>query len=733
MGLSTDRLRPVARPGLAIVLLVIGIPSGLAGAAEEVPVDLAGYRPDCGVAIRHEGQRLSIAWPMAEGEYGRMVLDLRPGGPLIESLGIGKDAAGEAVTVLKGVEPVTYVTVGSREAPPGRPPEMSVFNVFFDSPAKRPHESYRARLDLRRARVTSRGHRATVALGELSAGPFKGELHVSVYEGARLVHVEAVVSTSQERRAFLYDAGLASESPTWRRFGWIDTEGRFRREDAGAGAADRPRTVRHRAIVAEADGGSLACFPPPHQFFFPRDLTENLQSAWFGRGHRGLDDRPGFGVRQSETGGGNFVPWFNAPPGTEQHLGVFYLLSRGDAEAALREVLRFTHGDRFPDLPGHRTFTSHWHMATAVAAMQEQAKGASRTTPDFVRMFKDMGVDIVHLAEFHGDGHPQDPGPLRLPEMEAMFAECRRLSDDELLLLPGEEANVYLGLNEPGRHPGHWLYLFPRPVYWTMRRGSDEPFVEEHARYGTVYHVGSRADMVRLLEREHGLAWTAHPRIKASSWTPDIYRNEDFYRADFWLGAAWKAMPADLSRPRLGGRALDLLDDMANWGGRKYLLGEVDVFKLDHTHELYGHMNVNYVRLDRLPRFDDGWRPVLDALRAGRFFVTTGEVLLRDFTVGGKGSGETLASAADARPEVRLDLEWTFPLQFVEVISGDGTRVSRERIDLAEMGPFGRRTLTLLPDLRGRKWVRVEAWDIAGDGAFTEPVWLEGATGRPPG
>ena len=56
------------------------------------------------------------------------------------------------------------------------------------------------------------------------------------------------------------------------------------------------------------------------------------------------------------------------------------------------------------------------------------------------------------------------------------------------------------------------------------------------------------------------------PRIKASNWTPDIYRDEDFYLSDHWLGAAWKAMPADLSHDRLGRRVLDLLDDMANWG-----------------------------------------------------------------------------------------------------------------------------------------------------------------------
>jgi hypothetical protein len=339
-----------------------------------------------------------------------------------------------------------------------------------------------------------------------------------------------------------------------------------------------------------------------------------------------------------------------------------------------------------------------------------------------------MGVNMVHLAEFHGDGHPRDPGPQRLPELEAMFAECRRLSDADLLLIPGEEGNTFLGIEDPEKkkHPGHWMSLFPRPVYWVMERSAEQPFVSLDPRLGAIYRVGGRADMVELLKREGGLAWSAHPRIKASSWTPDIFRREDFYLADFWLGAAWKAMPADLSRPRLGERALDLLDDMANWGQRKYLLGEVDVFKIDHTHELYGHMNINYLRLDRLPRFDEGWQPVLEALRAGRFFVTTGEVLIREFTAGGKESGETLVLNDAKPPEVRAALEWTFPLQFAELISGDGKEVFRERIDLADTPPFGERTLLLTPDLRGRKWLRFEVWDIAANGAFTQPIWIGG-------
>jgi hypothetical protein len=691
----------------------------------DVPVDLANYRSDCGIAVKHEDGRITVSWPMDKGEHGRMVLDLREGMPLIASLGIASSPTGDAVAIVENVEPATFITVGTRNSPPGRPPEMSLFNVFFDTPASRPHQAYRAQFDLRGVRVSSTGRRVMIALGDLFTQPFQGELQFSLYAGARLIHVESVVHTSQDRVAFLYDAGLVGSAPKWQRMAWLDTEGRLRREEARPDAPDRPIAVRHRALVAESASGSLACFPPPHQFFFPRDLTDNLDTAWSGRGHRGLEKRTGFGIRQSETGGGSYVPWFNAPAGTEQRLGVFYLLTRGDANDALQETLRYTHGDHFPVLPGRLTFTSHWHMAIAIAAMQEIARGAGRTMPDFVKMFKDMNVDIIHLGEFHGDGHPQDAGPLRLPEMEAMFAECRRLSDDNILFLPGEEANTHLGLNHPGKHPGHWMCFFPKPVYWTMQRGADQPFVEQDSRYGTVYHIGSRADMTSLLEREHGLAWSAHPRIKASNWTPDIFRNEDFYRADTWLGGAWKAMPADLSRPKLGERVLNLLDDMANWGPHKYVPGEVDVFKLDHTHELYGHMNVNYLQLDLLPRFDEGWMPVLEALRAGHFFVTTGEILIRDYTVAGKPSGASLSVANGSTPEIKLDLDWTFPLRFVELISGDGQKVYRERVELSDTEPFGRRTIALSPELRGRRWVRAEVWDIAANGAFTQPVWIE--------
>jgi hypothetical protein len=696
-------------------------------ASAAVPVDLSGYRAECEIAIRADGPTLLAEWPVKEGQRGRLTLNLEPNRPLVESLAIAAADGTKLSTLAKNVDPAVFLTVGSREAPRGRPPEMSVFNVFFDNPAKRPHETFASKFELRRATVTSTGRRATIELGDLTAGSFRGAWRFTLFNSCPLVHLEAVVTTQEEARAFVYDLGLVGDEPGWKNVAWMHNDTRqIQRVKTDVSRRDEPQIVRHRTIVAESDGASLACFPPPHQHQPPRDLTDNLGYVWLGRDHLEQKTKFGLGIRQPKTGGGNFVPWCNAPPGSAQHLGMFCLVTLGDAEAALRDTLRYTHGDRFVPLDGHIAFTSHYHMAIAVAAMDAKLKGEPLSTPAWVNVFKELGVNALHLAEFHGDGHQKDSGTLRLREMESMFAESRRHSDHKLLVIPGEEVNEFLGLPAPERHPGHWMCLFPKPVYWIQQRKSDEPFIEQVVGLGTVYRVGSRDDMFRLLQQERGLAWSAHPRIKASNWTPDIFRNEDFYLSSHWLGAAWKAMPADLSRERLGERCLNLLDDMANWGQAKYLPGEVDVFKITAAHELYSHMNINYLRLDRLPRFDEGWQPILDTLRAGRFFVTTGEILIDNCTIGGRQSGESLEPTGDAMPEVNASLRWTFPLKFAEIISGDGQRVYRERIDLTDTGPFGERKLRARPNLSGRKWVRFEVWDIAANGAFTQPVWLDG-------
>jgi hypothetical protein len=169
-------------------------------------------------------------------------------------------------------------------------------------------------------------------------------------------------------------------------------------------------------------------------------------------------------------------------------------------------------------------------------------------------------------------------------------------------------------------------------------------------------------------------------------------------------------MPVDLSESRLcEKRCFPTLDDMNNWSGPKYLVGEVDTYKKFPDYDLYGDFNVNYLKLDALPPATD-WTPVNQALRAGDFFVSTGEVLIRNFRV--KGSG------------VAADVDWTFPLEFVEVVWGDGERVNRKVIRTPDAHAFGSRQFEIPVDLSMQTWVRLAAWDSAVNGAFTQPLRL---------
>jgi hypothetical protein len=151
---------------------------------------------------------------------------------------------------------------------------------------------------------------------------------------------------------------------------------------------------------------------------------------------------------------------------------------------------------------------------------------------------------------------------------------------------------------------------------------------------------------------------------------------------------------------------------MNNWAGAKYLLAEGDTYTKYPEDETYPHLMVNYVKLERLPRFDDDWSPLLGALRAGDFFVTSGEVLLRRFAVEGTG----------ARRTVVAEVEWTFPLEFVEVVWGDGHKTGRQVIPATERPPFGSHRFAIPLEAAGKKWVRFAAWDSAGNGAFSQPV-----------
>ncbi|QNE40079.1 hypothetical protein F1C16_11150 [Hymenobacter sp. NBH84] len=673
----------------------------------QTAVDLTKFSKKNGASASIKGNKVEIDWPAQGTTRGKVILNLTEKTPLFSSLQVSQGKRFQVIAT--DLQPEFILTIGKRDLI-----SQNGWNIFFDKVPNKPFASHRVGMSNRQVAVRSSGSRTIITVGSLQAADFSGNLELTLYHGSTLLNVAAVVSTKTDSTAIVYDAGLVSEKPAWQRISWSATNKEYQSTLVGVADTSRNQAVKYRTVLGESAGGSLAVFPAPHQYFYPLDEAFNLKFVWFGTDYRKLLPGYGLGIRQDLYGDKRYVPWFNAPPSTAQRLNFYCLLGPGKAEPLLQEVKRYTHQDTYAQLPGYKTMASHFHNEYVMNVLLPGKEAAG--TPEFVKVFKSLGLDIVHLGEFHYTAHPKGPNEQRLRELAALFELCQKASDKDFLLLPGEEPNEFLG--------GHWLELFPKPVYWVMAKKPGTPFVQEDATYGRVYHVGDKTEMLKLLEAENGLAWTAHARTKGSTGYPDAYKNEAFFKSDHFMGAAWKALPADLSQPRLGKRTLDLLDDFNNWGLRKTVIAEADLFTVNFENEMYAHLNVNYLPLSTLPDFKAGWQPVVDVLKKGSFFSSTGEVLIPQFTVNGKGAGETVSLITPAKATVDFALNWTFPMAFAEIISGDGQKVYRQRIDLLQTTAFGKQVFHVPADLTNRKWVRLEAWDVAANGAFTQTVYL---------
>ena len=169
-------------------------------------------------------------------------------------------------------------------------------------------------------------------------------------------------------------------------------------------------------------------------------------------------------------------------------------------------------------------------------------------------------------------------------------------------------------------------------------------------------------------------------------------------------------------------RCLPLLDDMSNWVADlpippKYLLSISEVRYQQPGDDIYSSSPVSYVKLDTLPSPNDV-RPVITALMRGDYWITSGEVLVDAYAVEGTGSKRTITA----------EIEWTFPLEFVEVVWGDGQKTDRQIIPATDLPAFGKHKFSIPFDATGKKWVRFAAWDSAGNGATVQPMKLTAGT-----
>jgi hypothetical protein len=636
---------------------------------------------------------VAVEWPDSGGRTWRAVFSRDPDRPLITSVG------------LSGREPVIRNATPVYDGEFGR--RRGGWDEFFDNPYLAPEGTRRhpGTLQLVSGRARSLGDRVEISFDSFRMGPFQGSLVFTFYPGSRLIQIEAVASTTEDNLAYYYNAGIVMSAPSKAgdvmnaQISYFDTAGQFQTLRS-SGPERNPLKVRYRAVALGTPGGTVVAFPAPHQYFMPRDFSTNLGFTW----HLAWRGQAAIGIRQYPDDDSPFYPWMNAPPGTEQQMSMFLLVDDRDAHAALADTLRYTHGDRFPRIDGYRTLTSHWHPDFTVQAVEN----GPDWVPPFKPVFKAMGVDAVLICDYHLEGHPDSLEPIRLQELAALYKATRAQSDANFLIVPGEEPNVWLG--------GHFVAVFPKPVLWFKQRPPGTPLKTTDPKYGTVWHIGSPEELMQMVHEEGGYVYQAHPRTKGSKGFPDAIRTSTWLRDPRYLGTGWKALPADLSSPRLGERAFKVLDDLNNWGLHKLFIGEVDLFQVDATHELYGHMNVNYLHLARLPDFDH-YGEVLQAMAAGDSFITTGEILLPRVKWN---------SAEAGKLSVDADVNWTFPLRMAEIVWGDGTRTERKIIPLDTSREFGDSKFHWSTEASGWKWARMAVWDVAGDGAFTQPIWITG-------
>jgi hypothetical protein len=732
--------------------------SGL-GAAQSLNCNMQDYKSVDGIKVDSSADSVAFTWEGEAGSQLRASFGLRGGQPVVKELSARK-GDGEWIPLGKDLTPQFEVTTGKRRIDSVEMANLKKYNldtpeneemykwfVFWDAPLAIPGTQRlagppRQESEITRAavsyksdscKVATNGDRVSITFNGLSLGLFSGDLQFTVYKGSNLVRQEALAKTDAQSVAYIYKAGLKGFSiDDNSKVTWRDTSQVWQQEEFGGAINHAPINLRARnrleileVGVGSKTPGSLAILPPPHKFFFARENEVNLGYVYYRK-----DDDKSFslGVMQPERGEG-YAPWgvsdevwkrrvgvareqvenyalYNAPPGTVQHMAVYYYLNPDSDHPTQRAVMAYTNNDVYKPIPGFKTITGHFHLELNEMARD---RGTTDFSPSWVPVFKGIGINIVYLGDFHDDSDGNDPGPKRLPEQKLYFEASANLSDKNFLVIPAEEANAYIG--------GHSYIMMPRPVYFThtqSQRPADQKFEEDIPGYGHVYHLGSATDVLKMVDKEGAILWAAHPRTKSTALFPDLYKDAPFFLSDRFIGASWESLPVDLSQKRLCEiRCFGVNDDMSNWAPTpKFMLAEGDTYMKAPADDSYSSLAINYLKLDKVPSYKDSWSPIVEGLRAGNFFGTTGEILFHNWGIEGSGAHSTYTAS----------IEYTFPLDFAELVWSDGSKVDRQIINLTDTTPFGTKTFRVPFDATGKKWVRFAVWDSAGNGAWLQPV-----------
>ena len=748
---------------LAIALITIT----MAGAkAEPVEFDLSQYKHQEGLIASVQDELLTITWQGVNNNQLRVIFTIDNGTPTIRELAIQSSSTEKWQVIANNVIPEYKVVSGLRRVTQQQTEPLEKMDVpltteklneikweaFWDAPlyitdepprshtssipAAEPFANHpgmpRSSEEVNRAKATfnaercvvkTNGGRLEITFPGVQAGVFQGYLQYDIYKGVNLFRQMVVAKTEKPSVAFKYDAGLKGLPLSQSRIVWRDLVNLWQENQFGGVINESPTIIKsnNRLIAAEVNEAGIAAFPPPHSFYWARESEQNLGYAWYRKDN---ESSFSFGIRQAEHEEDpefyhNFA-LYSARPGTWQRMPLFFYLSAKNGEDAIQQALKFTRNDQFKPLPGYKVMGHHYH--TGMVKRLKKLGGFNHLLNDISTM-KGIGVDIFSIIDGVRGPARHDKGMAFVKELKEYYEAARSQSDKDFLVMPNDENST------GGRPPfmgGHYDILIPGPVYWKPSRAEEEPLYTEHPEFGRVYNIAEPMDLMKMTEHENMLISMPHPRSKRSTGYPDAIKDEPQFEHEnyFGLGYRW-GMGIDASEIRLGEyRFLNLLDEANNWMAAKDLPPKFAIAISEARSDIgdrgkppwddaYGMSPVNYLKIDKVPTVDD-MSSIINTLKQGDYFMTSGEILIPNFEVKGNGNKKTIIA----------EVEWTFPLAFVEVVWGDGENTDRQIISATDLPAFGKKQFKIPFDSKGKKWVRFAAWDVATNGALVQPINL---------
>src|ERR1051325_3793557 len=406
--------------------------------------NLSGYKPSPGLTAEAAQRILTVTWEGEKNDEIRLRLAVNNGTPVIQEISI-RHKGGTWTTLANDLTPEFEVVSGLRRMTDQQllplhnlgikiTPQIldqDRWEAFWDAPLnvpgneaahhgatppaagianqpglpRKPDEIHRdlAKYDVQSCNVKTDGSRLEISFPGVQLGVFSGSLQYTVYKGSNLVRQEITAKTEEPAVAYKYDAGVKGMAiGSGSRLLWRDTANLWQESEFGGSVNRKPVTVRaaNRIVVIERKGGSIAAFPPAHNFFWAREIDYNLGYNWYRKDSEGSCS---FGVRQPEgesdpadAGRGaedrrqNFA-LRSARPGTLQRMPLYLYISGETGHAAMESALAYTRQDRFKPLPGYEVMATHFH--TGMVRRLTISGGLDNILPDFEAM-KSAGVTV---------------------------------------------------------------------------------------------------------------------------------------------------------------------------------------------------------------------------------------------------------------------------------------------------------------------------------------------------